>query len=629
MRIALAFSVAAVAILVLAPAGTSATSGPQDTAAVVPVGGEAGLLARRPVPKAPVRALLAADLLPSPIPYERRLMVKFVDAARVRAEDGRPVSRGGQDLTDVAAWALEVGVTFSPLIRLPEETLAGLEQRAARRSGVAQPDLAGMLRVHVPGADGVAADLARLEALGDRLTAFESVEFAEIQTLGAPPPGDISPVTPNLEFQQGYRGPNPGLNSDWAASTGLTGAGIRLFDCEYGWVLTHEDLEDIGVQTEPGQTVHPQVAINTWDEHGTAVLGEIAATANAYGITGMAPDAEVHAYTEWSLEQGLRRLTCVTNAVAAADAGDVVLLEMQSGSGAPVESEASMWIVVKAGTDAGVIVVGAAGNGNQDLDGPGFAAWLGLGDSGALIVGAGSADTTHQKLSFSSHGSRVDVQGWGESVFTTGYGAFAEYGGDKNQRYTGFFSGTSSASPFVASAALMLQQKVEQKLQRRFDSIEMRTQLVTTGLAQTGFGGNIGPFPNMGAAVGNLPPAPWTDEGCSIAGALGPPSLDGTGPLQFGTTGEMYLTNTPPSAVTVMFVAFSSTPVPFMAGTLKAFPFASQILLITDGAGELTLPFNWNFSFPVGTNMWAHTAVVDPTAPGGVSLTNAMRLTTQ
>ena len=36
--------------------------------------------------------------------------------------------------------------------------------------------------------------------------------------------------------------------------------------------------------------------------------------------------------------------------------------------------------------------------------------------------------------------------------FTLGYGGFAQYGGDKNQRYTSSFNGTSSASGLVAPA---------------------------------------------------------------------------------------------------------------------------------------------------------------------------------
>ena len=61
------------------------------------------------------------------------------------------------------------------------------------------------------------------------------------------------------------------------------------------------------------------------------------------------------------------------------------------------------------------------------------------------------------RLSFSTYGSRVDVQGWGHNVTTTGYGGLFTGGGDPNQYYTATFNGTSSASPIVAGAAAALQ----------------------------------------------------------------------------------------------------------------------------------------------------------------------------
>ena len=129
------------------------------------------------------------------------------------------------------------------------------------------------------------------------------------------------------------------------------------------------------------------------------------------------------------------------------DSGDVVLLEMQAngptGLG-PAELEAPVWNVVRTATDAGIIVVAAAGNGNQNLDNSSYAAFRSRGDSGAIMVGAGNASVSHNKLSFSTFGSRVNVQGWGSSVFTTGYGDFATIGGDENQSYTSTFGGTLS-----------------------------------------------------------------------------------------------------------------------------------------------------------------------------------------
>ena len=92
----------------------------------------------------------------------------------------------------------------------------------------------------------------------------------------------------------------------------------------------------------------------------------------------------------------------------------------------------------------------AAGNGRVDLDDDRCQQRFdrNIRDSGAIIVGAGHAET-RERLSFSSYGQRVDLQGWGHRVTTTGYGGLFDPS-DIRQRYTSSFNGTSSASPIVA-----------------------------------------------------------------------------------------------------------------------------------------------------------------------------------
>ncbi|MDP7111372.1 MAG: S8 family serine peptidase, partial [Myxococcota bacterium] len=449
-------------------------------------GSAAALEPRVPLAKHAVVAPKLRVDSPNPAPLGGlELVVKFVDRARVRATgDGGPDSEAGIDLTDVRRLAEEHGLTFAPLFRLDGALLTDIEQRAARRSGREQPDLAGLLRVSLGGAAGA----ARLEEAGEAFQRLEIVEFASIHALLPPPPTDLPPETPDMVALQGYRGPDPGIDAEFAWNyPGGTGEGVRLSDCEYGWDPEHEDLNDIDLHLEPGQTVHPEVFQYEFDHHGSAVLGETSAQDDGYGCSGLVPDAHVQTFPEYSVEDGVRRVEAIASAVAASNPGDVVMLEMQDlgagGDYGPAEVWEPVWIVTRAGVDAGVVIVAAAGNGDQDLDAPVYAPYIDQGDSGAIIVGAGTADLSHDKMYFSTYGARVNVHGWGEAVRTLGYGDGGMLGGpvDKHQYYTAEFAGTSSATPIVAGACVAIQGIALAQTGTTLMPDELRELLAVTG----------------------------------------------------------------------------------------------------------------------------------------------------
>jgi len=508
-------------------------------------------------------ALRPRAVPPKPATIERpaapnRLTLKFRDGVRVRAVAGALASETGAALTGAREVAARHRLSFAPLIALPQAKLDALEARAAVRSGAMQPDLGGMLVAH--GAEET------LEAAARELLALDEVEWVHFAELAPPPPcSDLVPATPHYFAQglQSYHGPDPGLNMAFAWSLGAQGQGVQIADCEYGYIQGSEDL--CAIADEPGQTIHPNTIANGWDNHGTAVFGEMIGLSNGYGITGLVPAASGLFFPELSVEEGNRRLAAITNAIATVDAGDIVVLEMQTtgagGNYGPAELDPAVWNVTKVGTDAGVVVVAAAGNGNQNLDSAPYAPYMALDDSGAIIVGAGTASTQHNKLSFSTYGARVDVQAWGEQVFTQGYGDFSQLGGDKKQRYTAGFGGTSSATPLVASAAAALQSLAQATHGCAMDSRAIRQLLIDTGRPQ-GTGGHIGPFPDMqAAALATLDLLPDCSYGCGnnhiegaeqcdgadAAGCAGPCAADCTcqafGP---GSAADLLVTNFEP-----------------------------------------------------------------------------------
>jgi hypothetical protein len=436
-------------------------------------------------------------------PFEHRLTVKFNDELMVRATDEGVFSLVGEELPIVDLVMADHGATFTQLIKLSHPDLELIETRAQDLSGIAQADLAGILEVQaVPG---------ELQAVADALWASPQTEWVAFQmVMPEPPCFDHVPPTASLGVGPDYRGPDPGVNLDPALAMGfaMTGAGVQLADCEYD---LHDGHEDLCAVTIPPNLIPNTPAITAWNagarHHGTASLGLSVALDNGYGLSGLAPDAGAAFFSEWSAQIGTwDRPTAVAAAIANVGPGDVILLEMQTsflvpGDFGPAELDPTVWILTNNAVQSDIIVVAAAGNGAQDLDDPIYGAYASRGDSGAIIVGAGSSDTAHDALGFSTFGSRVNVQGWGENVTTLGYGTLAQPGGagDVDQFYADDFSGTSSASAMVAGVVTALQSYAIASC-GPLSPTQMRDVLVNTGVPQ-GAGGHIGPLPDMLAAA--------------------------------------------------------------------------------------------------------------------------------
>jgi hypothetical protein len=454
------------------------------------------LLPRNPLPKMPPASPPGADHI---------LVIKVADKLQGRIGPNGELSVVASELSEVRELsdiANKWGLSFRSGQTASEAELKELERRAAQNTGRAQPDLRGVLEILVP-----EPTPARVLELATALNRLGDVEFVEITSADRPPPppaSDIAPPTPSLVGNQDYRESMQGIDVDYAWNRGAKGnASIQVTNCEYAFNASHEDLS--GLVTLQAGVVSMYEGFGK--DHGTAVLGIMKAGDNAYGISGSAPLCATRFYPEHSTLTGgvyQGRAAAVTAAIASSAFGDIVILEMQAtgagGDYGPAEYELPVWMAVKAGTDAGVIVVAAAGNGSEDLDGAGYASYRARGDSGAIIVGAG--EPARSRLSFSTYGSRVDVQGWGGSVATLAYGDLGLYGGDSNQSYTGSFSGTSSATPVVASAVALLQTVSLNETGAKMSPQAMRSLLIATGRPQTGdLLAKIGPLPNLAAAI--------------------------------------------------------------------------------------------------------------------------------
>jgi hypothetical protein len=380
-------------------------------------------------------------------------------------------------------------------------------------------NLNNVYRLRIPKGHDIWEISARLEAL-------QGVHLARPVPKPVVPPS-LPPPPGSYQSQQGYLNPasyNPsGVDAIYAwTQTGGTGTGITICDLEYSWNYNHADItKAIGSQINPNPITDPFNNTN----HGTAVIGELVANNNGWGTTGICYGASLKTCgTNYAAGGGWNVPGAMTYAIASLSAGDIILLEQQweytSGlqNYIPIEwwlnysnsaqTYNAVYAAIVTAVANGIHVVEAGGNGNVNT---GSLTWY--GDSGAIIVGAGGATTTNdrQRLSFSSYGPRFNLQGWGENIVTTGgsyYGPDLYSAEGPNYYYTNTFNGTSGASPIVAASIAC----TEGYYLANISSVPptpafMRSHLATYGTAQVyGPSGNIGPRPNIQAAIQNFPP---------------------------------------------------------------------------------------------------------------------------
>lgn len=412
---------------------------------------------------------------------------------------------------------------------------------------------------------------SRHEPISDitrRFVGIHGVETAYAEQVVSDPVVNAADDTFNA--QQNYLDAAPtGIDARWAwTQPGGEGQGVGVVDLEQGWRLGHEDYA----------AKAPTLIFNANRDgvggyvgnHGTAVLGVIAGDDNTRGVVGVAPSiASLRATSHFDGATALHVADAIVAAVPTMSAGHVLLLEVQRGAALlPTETDQGDFDAIRLATARGVIVVAAAGNGDNDLDAYTDAAGrfrlrrghADFRDSGAIMVGAAESPVVggnaHDRANFSNFGSRIDCYGWGRNVTTCGYGDLTP-GAAIDASYTGAFSGTSSASPIVVGAAVL-----------------------TQSMYRSATGSMLSPG-QMRAVLSN--PANGTPQSAAVAGAIGVmPNLRQIGQVALGLVPDVYLRDAAgDSGVVPSAGALSTSPDVILRPTQVANP----TLAFGDGSG--------------------------------------------
>ena len=458
---------------------------------------------------------------PAMLPGERLLEggVRRADMLLVTFRDGHTVRLREGKLSDLGSGALKAAdELFAQLDRdgfkweraypdISEEKLEALRRNASARLRRPAPDLNLAYRLRVP----VGEDTVRMV---ERLAGLDVIARVEPDFVPAP-----APSPPDYTPLQAYRNAAPvGIGASQVNGLpGGRGAGVSIADIEYSWYPGHADYPTLTRLGIPGYDPYDDT------NHGAAVMGEIVGRDNGFGITGLAPDATPFVVPAVTFAYGYSIPIAIMRCVTDLPIGSVILLEQQTsgpnytGSGSsqfglvPVEWQKSTYDAIVTAVGNGYIVVEAAGNGSQNLDSAVYSTgngghwpFLPENDSGAIIVGAGAVvSNPRSRLSFSCYGATVDLQGFGESVCTTGYGYLYSVEGS-DYYYTSSFGGTSSASPIVASACVLLRSYAMENFGALLTPTQVRSLLISTGTAQAAPSQHIGPLPNVAAAIATM-----------------------------------------------------------------------------------------------------------------------------
>ncbi len=117
----------------------------------------------------------------------------------------------------------------------------------------------------------------------------------------------------------------------------------------------------------------------------------------------------------------------------------------------------------------------------------------------------------------------------------------------------------------------------------------------------------------------------WENLGCGTKGFNGrTPNLQLVGTQAAGSPVTLKLNDARNNKLALVWLSLSSAPFNAIGGTIYAFPFNSQTLIVTDDAGTFYASTTWPAGLPMGTNHYWQALVDDDASIHNLTMSNAV-----
>lgn len=296
----------------------------------------------------------------------------------------------------------------------------------------------------------VSLNVGDVEFVVDKINEFDSKILASVNdiTLNS----FCSTSTDSIDISNQWYLDDTGVGMSAKKAWNYTkGAGIKVAVIDTGVNFEHPDLVSCfggGIDVTDENILNGNASPYDPSSHGTYVAGVIAATANNFGIVGIAPEAKIYSIKVSTVNRGAAENTryntekykVIRGFVEAVNRYDVDVINFSAGGPEDATLSALIDSISLFGRNGrGCVIVAASGNSAPSNPNVGFPA------NKANVISVGSINKIGSRSSFSCYGNGLDVVAGGERIYTTkGTNSYSQE------------NGTSFSAPLVSGLAALV-----------------------------------------------------------------------------------------------------------------------------------------------------------------------------